>query len=249
MTTSVTVIDGRGKTHASGCPDRRRRLPRPERGDPCGRADRRRRARAWSSSASATAGAARSTATPWCWTSPLSAASCPGAARSSARPGPTRPRRGHGRRQDRARAHQGEPGKPRRRRADRDRRRGHPRRRGQAARGGRRRRRRAQDHRQRPERHRSHLRVRHRGQHRDGSHRPAAHDGREPPPGPDRGGDGPARRLDRAARGHGGRRQRDPDPGEAVRPGPGLRVGGAPVPDPVRPDRRRRRGRPAEDLG
>ena len=61
-------------------------------------------------------------------------------------------------------------------------------------------RRRAQDHRQRPGRDRLHLRLRHRGQHRDGGDRPAAHHRRVAPPGAGRRGDGPARRLDRAAR-------------------------------------------------
>ena len=100
----------------------------------------------------------------------------------------------------RRRADQGEPRRQRRRRADRDRRRGHPRRGHQARRPRRQRRRRAQDDRQRPVRHRLHLRLRHRGEHRDGGDRPAAHHRRVAPPRAGRRGDGPARRLDRAAR-------------------------------------------------
>ena len=73
-------------------------------------------------------------------------------------------------------------------------------------------RRRAEDDRQRPRRHRLHLRLRHRGQHRDGGDRPAAHHRRQPPPGADRRGDGPPRRLDRLPRRPRRRRQRDPDP-------------------------------------
>ena len=65
------------------------------------------------------------------------------------------------------------------------------------------------------ERHRLHLRLRHRGQHRDGGDRPAAHHGRVAPPRADRRGHGPARRLDRAARRHGRRRERHPHPGAA----------------------------------
>ena len=49
---------------------------------------------------------------------------------------------------------------------------------------------RAQDDRQRPVGHRLHLRLRHRGQHRDRGHRPAPHDRRVPPPGPRGRGDG-----------------------------------------------------------
>ena len=47
--------------------------------------------------------------------------------------------------------------------------------------------------------HRLHVRVRHRGADRDRRDRPAAHDGREPRPRDGRRGDGPARRVDRAA--------------------------------------------------
>ena len=81
-----------------------------------------------------------------------------------------------------------------------------------------------EDDRQRPVRHRLHLRLRHRGQHRDGGDRPAAHDGRVAPPRAGRRGDGPARRLDRAARGHRRRRQRRADPRAALRHREGLRA-------------------------
>ena len=112
---------------------------------------------------------------------------------------------------------QGQPRQGRRRRAGRDRRRGHPRRRHQAGRPRRQRRRRAEDDRQRPVRHRLHVRLRHRGQHRDRGHRPAAHHRRVPPPGARGRGDGPARRLDRAALRHRRRRQHRADPRAAVR--------------------------------
>ena len=49
--------------------------------------------------------------------------------------------------------------------------------------------------------------------------------------------------------GHGRRRQRHPDPGEPVRHRAGVRVRGAPVPDPVRAHRGGRRGRAPEELG
>ena len=117
-----------------------------------------------------------------------------------------------------------EPRRQRRRRADRDRRRGHPRRRHQARRPRRQRRRRAEDDRQRPVRHRLHVRLRHRRQHRDGGHRPAAHHRRVAPPRARRRGDGPPRRLDRAARRHRRRRQRRADPRAALRHRPGLRA-------------------------
>ena len=112
----------------------------------------------------------------------------------------------------------GQPRARRRRRPDRDRRRGHARRRDPAARGGGRRRRRAEDDRQRPRRHRLHLRLRHRGQHRDGLDRPPAHHGREPQAHADRRGHGPPRRLDRRPRRPRRRRQRDPHPRAAIRP-------------------------------
>ena len=133
----------------------------------------------------------------------------------------------------------------RRRRADRDRRRGHPRRRDQARRARRQRRRRAEDDRQRPQRDRLHVRLRHRGQHRDGGDRPAAHHRRVAPPRADRRGDGPARRLDRAARRAGRRRERHPDPRAAVLARAGLRLRREPVPVALRADPRGRRGRDA----
>ena len=123
----------------------------------------------------------------------------------------------------RRRADQGEPRRRRRRRAGRDRRRGHPRRRHQARRPRRQRGRRTQDDRQRPLRHRLHLRLRHRGQHRHRGDRPAAHHGRVPPPGARRRGDGPARRLDRAALRHRRRREHRADPRAALRHRRGLR--------------------------
>ena len=49
--------------------------------------------------------------------------------------------------------------------------------------------------------------------------------------------------------GHRRRRERDPHPGEAVRYRAGLRVRGAPVPDPVCPHRGGRRGRAPEEPG
>ena len=108
------------------------------------------------------------------------------------------------------------------------------------------RRRRAEDDRQRPQRHRLHVRLRHRGQHRDGGDRPAAHHGRVAPPRADRRGHGPARRLDRAAR------RAWPAaptsscmPGAAVLARAGLRLRREPLPGALRADRRRRRGRDA----
>ena len=47
--------------------------------------------------------------------------------------------------------------------------------------------------------------------------------------------------------GHGRRRERDPHPREAVRHRAGLRLRRAAVPDPVRADRRGRRGRPPDE--
>ena len=141
---------------------------------------------------------------------------------------------------------QAQPAEPRGGRADRDRRRGHARGRDEAARDGRQRRRRAQDDRQRPVGHRLHVRLRHRGEHRDRGHRPAAHHGREPPPGADRRGDGPARRLDRAARRDGRRGEHHPDPRGAVRHRPGVPVRRGPVPAALRADHRRLRGREAQ---
>ncbi len=124
-----------------------------------------------------------------------SAASCPVAAPSSDPPAPTHSRSTAASTRSRTTL-----ASARHRRADRDRRRRHPRRRDQARRAGRQRRRRAEDDRQRPWRHRLHLRLRHRRQHRHGGDRPPAHHGREPPPHAGRRGDGPARGLDRAAR-------------------------------------------------
>ena len=117
----------------------------------------------------------------------------------------------------RRRADPGEPQERRRRRAGRHRRRGHPRRRDQARRPRRQRRRRTEDDRQRPVRHRLHVRLRHGGQHRHRGDRPAAHHRRVAPPGARGRGDGPARRLDRAALGHRRRRQRRPDPRAPLR--------------------------------
>ena len=88
-------------------------------------------------------------------------------------------------------------GAQRRRRADPDRRRGHARRRGPPRRGRRARRRRAEDDRQRPRRHRLHVRLRHRRAGRDRRDRPPAHDGRVAQPRDRRRGHGPPRRLDR----------------------------------------------------
>ena len=102
--------------------------------------------------------------------------------------------------------------------------------------------RRAEDDRQRPRRHRLHLRLRHRRQHRDGGDRPPPHHRRQPPPGADRRGDGAPRRLDRLPRRPCRRRQRDPHPRAALRRGEGLRAGRAPLREPLRADHRRRRG-------
>ena len=143
-------------------------------------------------------------------------------------------------------------GRARRRRPRRHRRRGHPRR-GQPA--HRRRaglgRRRAQDDRQRPQRHRAHLRLRHRRADLRRRHRPAAHHRREPRPGHGRRGDGPPRRPHRALGGHRRRGDDGPHPREALRHRGGVR--GAPPPprepQPVRLDRRRGRGRGAEATG
>ena len=121
------------------------------------------------------------------------------------------------RRRGRARPGDGHPRAAGHRRADPDRRGGHPRRRDQARRGRRPRRRRPEDDRQRPGLHRLHVRLRHRRRRGDGGDRPAAHHRRQPPPHARRRGDGPARRLDRAARRDGRRRERHPHPGEPVR--------------------------------
>jgi len=86
-------------------------------------------------------------------------------------------------------------------------------------------------------------RFRHRREHRDGGHRPAAHYGGESSPGADRRGSWAVIRLDRAARRMAGGANVHPDPGEAVRHREGLRVRGAPVPDPLRAHRGGARGR------
>ena len=72
-------------------------------------------------------------------------------------------------------------------------------------------RRRAQDDRQRPVGHGVHVRLRQRRRLRDRRARPPAHHGRQPRADDGAGSDGPARRLDRAARRHRRRRRRDPD--------------------------------------
>ncbi len=59
--------------------------------------------------------------------------------------------------------------------------------------------RRAEDDRQRSRRDRRDVRLRHGAARRERGDRPPAHDGREPQPDPGGRGDGPARRLDRAA--------------------------------------------------
>ena len=71
---------------------------------------------------------------------------------------------------------------------------------------------RPQDDRQRPLRHRLHVRVRHGALDRDRGHRPAALDRRVPRPRHGLRGDGPPRRLDRAPVRHGRRRRRRADP-------------------------------------
>ena len=152
------------------------------------------------------------------------------------------PVQGRGRR----RADQAQPRRARRRRARGDRRRGHPRGRHQAPRPRRQRGRRPQDDRQRPQRDRLHLRLRHRGERRDGGHRPAAHDRRVAPPRARGRGDGPPRRLDRAARGHRRWRQRRAHPRAALRHRGGLRARGEPVQDRVLADHRGLRGRRAQ---
>ena len=105
---------------------------------------------------------------------------------------------------------------------------------------------RAQDDRQRPRRHRLHVRVPDRGADRHRRHRPAAHHRREPRPGDGGGGDGPPRGLDRHPLRDGGRRRRRAGARGAVRHRRGVRPHRAPSP-PGREllDRRRRRGRGA----
>ena len=87
----------------------------------------------------------------------------------------------------------------------------------------------AEDDRQRPRRHRLHLRLRHRGADRHRGHRPAAHHGRVAQPGHRRRGHGPPRRLDRRVRRHRRRRRRHPGAGA---PGRHREVCDAPAPPP-----------------
>ena len=131
--------------------------------------------------------------------------------------------------------------------ADPDRRRGHARRRRAAVRGRRRRGRRPEDDRQRPRRHRLHVRLPDRGPDRHRRDRPPAHDGGVAQPRDRRRGDGAHRGLDRVLLGDGRRRRRDPRARAAVRHRGGLRAG--PPPPRERPlvlDRRGRRGGDAE---
>ena len=109
------------------------------------------------------------------------------------------------------------------RRADPDRRRGHARRRRQARRGRHPRRRRPEDDRQRPRRHRLHVRLPDRGADRHRRDRPPAHDGGVAQPRDRRRGHGPPRRLDRRLLRPRRRRRRDPRPRAAVRHRRGLR--------------------------
>ena len=102
----------------------------------------------------------------------------------------------------------------------------------------------AEDDRQRPRRHRRHLRLRHRAPGRDRGDRPPAHDRRVAPPGDGGRGDGPPRGLDRALLGDRRRRRRDPDPRAAVRHRGGLPADRPPPRARAHLlDRRRRRGR------
>ena len=129
---------------------------------------------------------------------------------------------------------------------DPHRRRGHARRRGPA---GRRRRaggRRPQDDRQRPGRHRRHLRLPHRGADRHRCHRPPAHDRGVAQPRHHPRGHGPPRGLDRRLQRHRRRGRRDPRPRAPVRHRRGLRAHQAPpCPRDDVLDRRRLRGRDA----
>ena len=174
-------------------PHRRRRLPRAQRGHPRrraagrrGRLGRRRGAR----------GLARPGRADLRGPRPVAGLGDPAARRHDHRHEPHEPVQSRRRR----RARVEELLRPRARRARRDRRRGHARRRGappcRAAAPGRRR---AEDDRQRPLRHRLHVRLRHRGLDRDRGDRPAAHDGGVAQPRDGRRGDGPPRRLDRGA--------------------------------------------------
>ena len=85
-------------------------------------------------------------------------------------------------------------------------------------------RRRPEDDRQRPLRHRLHVRLRHRRRDLHRGDRPPAHDGRVAQPRDGRRGDGPPRRLDRGAQRHRRRRRRDPDPRAARRHRRGVRA-------------------------
>ena len=148
---------------------------------------------------------------------------------------------------ERARAREGVDGAAQPRRPDPDRRRGHARRRGQAVRRRRRRRRRAEDDRQRPRRHRLHVRLPDRGADRHRRDRPPAHHGGVAQPRDRRRGDGAHRGLDRLLLRDGRRGRRDPRARAAVRHRGGLRAG--PPPPRERPfvlDRRGRRGGDAE---
>ncbi len=107
--------------------------------------------------------------------------------------------------------------RPRARRDDRDRRQRHPLR-GERALVGAPHRRRAEDDRQRPLRHRPHLRLRHRRADRVRCDRPPPHHRREPLPHRRRRGDGRNARVDRAARRARGWCRRDPRARAPVRP-------------------------------
>ena len=116
-----------------------------------------------------------------------------------------------------------------------------------AVRGRHRRRRRAEDDRQRPRRHRLHVRLPDRGADRHRRDRPPAHHGRVAQPRDRRRGHGAHRGLDRLLLRDGRRRRRDPRARAAVRHRGGLRAG--PPPPRERPfvlDRRGRRGGDAE---
>ena len=130
------------------------------------------------------------------------------------------------------------------RRADRGGRRRHDGNRAEAGRAGRESRRRAQDHRQRPEPDRRDLRLRHGDSDGDRSARQAANDRRKPSPRHGDGSDGAQFRLAGADGRRGGRRGRDPDPGNPVRHHDGLRPDRSVAGDAqLQPGRRRgRRG-------
>ena len=195
-----------GLRRARRCPDRRRGLPRPERGHPGGRAavlrpgprGRRRPGRL------ARLGRRRVRA-------PRVARDLrdPPARRDDHRDEPHEPVQDGRRRREGARKLSGRGA----RRPGGDRRRGHARgRRAAAPRGAVPRGRRAEDDRQRPRGDGLHVRLRHCGLHRDGGDRPAAHDGGVAQPRDGGRGDGPAHRLDRGHERHRRRCRRDPDP-------------------------------------